>query len=195
LTLVLRTAVTALCVIAAACGPRAGTTSAATHDAAAPRVLGSCCPDTDAAIYSLMERHESTSAAARPPELALLPYRHTSGLTERERIVVRDASTWAALWPRILGSHRPMPPVPSVDFAREMVVVASMGTRSSGGYTIAIDSVFVARDTLRVVVREQSPGPRCGTTAALTMPVALARLERSELPVSFISRAAVRDCP
>ena len=157
-------------------------------------VRGSCCPDTDAGIYALMERHEATPERERPPEMAMWGYRMTSGLRERERIVVRDSASWLALWPRIVGSHRPVSAVPAVNFANEMLIVVSMGTRSSGGYVIAIDSVAVAGDSLRVVVREQSPGPRCGTTAALSSPAALARVDRSELPVSFVTREVVRDC-
>lgn len=166
--------------------PRAGLT--------APRIVGSCCPDTDAELIALMQRYESTPEGERTPELAVWPYRMTSGLPEQERIVVRDSASWAVLWPRIVGSHSPRPTLPSVDFEHEMLLVVSMGTRSSGGYVIAIDSVTAGVDSLRVFVREQSPSPRCGTTAALSAPVALARLERTELPVSFRTREMVRDC-
>ena len=162
---------------------------------ASPRIIGTCCPDSDSAIYALMERHERTPEAERTPEVALWPYRMNSGLTEAERIVVRDSASWAALWPRIVGTHSPRPRPPRVDFASEMVIVASMGVRSSGGYLVAIDSIVARDDTLRVLVREQSPGPRCGTTAALTEPVAIARIARSDLPVHFTTRNVVRDCP
>lgn len=168
--------------------------TALTASAAAPRVLGRCCPDTDADLTAVMQRYESTPEGDRPPELALWAYRMTSGIPEQERIVVRDEASWGALWPRIVGSHSPRPAPPVVDFTREMLLVVSMGTRASGGYVIAIDSLAVSGDSLRVVVREQSPGPRCGTTAALSAPVALARIERSDLPVSFVTREVVKDC-
>jgi hypothetical protein len=161
---------------------------------AEPRILGRCCPDTDAELMALMQRYEDTPEAERSPELALWAYRMTSGIPEQERIIVRDSAAWTALWPRIVGTHSPRPKPPAVDFAKEMLLVVSMGTRSSGGYVIAIDSLRVAGDSIRVVVREQSPGPRCGTTAALSAPVALARVERSDLPVSFTTRAVVKDC-
>jgi hypothetical protein len=45
-----------------------------------------------------------------------------------------------------------------------------------------------------VDITEQSPGPTCGTTAALTAPVALARLERSALPLSYAVSRVVTDC-
>ena len=178
--------------------PPAGSTAADSSrpaSAVAPRVLGACCPDTDAELMAVMQRYESTPERDRGPELALWPYRMTSGIAEQERIVVRDSASWTALWPRIVGSHSPRPAPPTVDFANEMLLVVSMGTRSSGGYVIAIDSVTAAADSVRVVVREQSPGPRCGTTAALSAPVALARVERSNLPIAFSTREVVRDCP
>ena len=166
----------------------------ASASASAPRVLGSCCPDTDSELTALMQRYETTTERERSPELALWPYRMTSGMREQERIVVRDSATWAGLWPRIVGSHSPRPMLPAVSFATEMLLVVSMGTRGSGGYVIAIDSVATAGDTIRAVVREQSPGARCGTPAVLSAAVALARIERREQPVTFTTREVVREC-
>ena len=142
-----------------------------------------------------MATYEATPERERTPEIALWAYRLTSGMLEQERIVVRDSASWAALWPRIVGTHSPRPRPPAVNFNEEMLLVASMGRRATGGYVIAIDSVEAVRDTLRIVVREQSPGPRCGTTAALSAPVALARVQRTALPVVFTTRTVVRDCP
>jgi hypothetical protein len=159
-----------------------------------PELLGVCCPETDAEIIALIRQYENTAETERPPELAVLPYRFNSGLTERERIVVRDQESWAALWTRIVGSHRPAPAPPAVDFNNEMLVVVSMGTRLSGGHAIYIDAVSAVRGNLVVVTREVSPGRDCVVTGALTQPVALARLERSDLPVSFVNRSVVRDC-
>ncbi len=186
-----RATVTTICLLAAtACGPRG--TSPTGGDA--PRLLGACCPNTDAAIYALMRQYESTAAAARPPELAILPYRISSGLVDRRQIAIRDSESWAATWDRIVGRSRPTPPLPAVDFSKEMLVVASMGSRPTGGYTVMIEEVTVAGSTLVVFVREQSPGRTCGVTDAVSAPVALARLVRSELPVRFVTRSVVRDC-
>jgi hypothetical protein len=141
-----------------------------------------------------MRRYEATPQRDRPVELAIWPYRMSSGLAARERIVVRDSVSWVALWPRIVGSHSPVPPPPAVDFGAEMLIVASSGTRASGGHIAVIDSVLVVGDSLRVVVREQAPGPRCGTPAVLSNPVSVARVDRSDLPVAFSTREVVRDC-
>jgi hypothetical protein len=160
-----------------------------------PRILGWCCPTTDQTIMALIARYEATPPAERVPEVAMVGYRHSSGFDTQQQLIVRDSATWATTWTRLLGSHRPRAPLPAVDFSREMLVIASMGTRSSGGYTVGIDSVFVARDTVFFRVREQSPGSRCGTTAALTSPVGLARVERTDRPIGFVISEVVSECP
>lgn len=195
-----RSASIILALVALACnGAPAGTPDPAESPtrstSGVPRILGWCCPMTDSAIMALIARYEATPPADRSPEVAMVGYRHTSGFDTRQRFVVRDSVAWATTWTTLLGSHSPKPPLPSVDFSREMLVVASMGIRSSGGYTVGIDSAFVARDTVFFRVRETSPGPRCGTTAALTSPVGLARVERSELPVGFETASIVSECP
>lgn len=181
-----------------ACGGQSSETpvpDAARGDTAqAPRLLGWCCPTPDSAIMALLQRSEATPAAQRPPELAIVPYRHSSGIEDRRQVVIGDSTTWARIWTEIVGSHRPSAPLPPVDFTRELLVIASMGTRSSGGYSVAMDSVRVARDTLFVRVREYSPGSQCGTTAALTAPVGLARMERSHHPIAFESEARTLQC-
>jgi hypothetical protein len=149
---------------------------------------------TDSGTYALLALSEGTPPAERTPEVALVHYRFNSGLEKRVQAVVRDSTNWEKMWKDIIRTHSPPAPVPRVNFARQMIVVATMGTKATGGYAIWIDSVHVAGDTLRVAVVERSPGPRCGTTAALTAPVALVRMERSELPAVFTTRSVVSDC-
>lgn len=157
-------------------------------------LLGSCCGHTDAMIMKQTALHESTPEANQTPEVAVVPYRTTSGIVKRERIVIEDSAAWAALWPRVVGSHSPRPPLPRVDFSREVIVIASMGQQSSGGFTITIDTATTMGDTLRLNITQRSPGPTCMTTAALSFPIALARVVRPKPPIQFIERTDVTDC-
>jgi hypothetical protein len=124
------------------------------------------------------------------------PYTFTynSGLTDSARIVVQDANTWAATWTAIWRRHSPEPALPNIDFSREMLVVAALATRSSGGYSIFVDSAYQRTDHIEVVIRKVSPGSRCGVTTALTEPVDIARLPRSSQPVRYREQSVVRDC-
>lgn len=122
------------------------------------------------------------------------PFRFHGGITTRERAVIRDQAEWSRVWSELVSVIAPTPPVPAVDFERDMLVVAAMGTRPTGGYEIRIEAVYRADDQLYVVVEETSPASGCIVTQALTAPVAGVRIERSSLPVAFVNRARVRDC-
>jgi len=172
--------------------------SSAQVDPAGPSTGGalvfSCCGESDSVIMAQMKRHDSTPEGQRPPEIALFPYRSNSGITTRERMIVTDQATWAQVWATIVKNHSPTPAPAAVDFNRETIVVAAMGQRSSGGYVITIDSGSVEGSTVVLTVTERSPGPTCGTTAALTAPVALARILRPRATVRFVEKTAVTDC-
>ncbi|MEO7522348.1 MAG: protease complex subunit PrcB family protein [Gemmatimonas sp.] len=119
-----------------------------------------------------------------------------SGVDEPERLVVRDSAAWSRLWTRVHARQTPIPPLPRVDFTRDMVVFAALGTKPSGGFSVLLDSAFEASDGgIDVVVRSIKPGPKCGVTAALTEPVDIARLARRESPVNFVERSETTDCP
>lgn len=109
------------------------------------------------------------------------------------RAVVRSPQEWRSLWP----SETPRFPVPSINFAREMILVAAAGERGAGhGHLIRIDSAFVASDTFFAVVREYAPGPYCGTTRMVVRPMHAVSVTRSKQPVVFIDRGTVtRHCP
>jgi len=108
--------------------------------------------------------------------------------------VVRDSQAWSALWAQIVANHSPTPPVPSIDFSREMLIVAAMGTRNTGGYSIKVESVSGSSTELVATVTATSPGRSCMTTQALTAPVDIVRVPRSELPVRFVEQRSVNEC-
>jgi hypothetical protein len=115
-----------------------------------------------------------------------------SGVSKRERLVIRDASVWTAFWNQVYSGVSPKPSVPDLN-PGEMVVAATMGSRGSGGYAINIDAIYDTNDQLFVVVREVSPGSTCMVTAVITAPVIAVRLPQRTM-VSFVERTATRDC-
>ncbi|HEX2781850.1 MAG TPA: protease complex subunit PrcB family protein [Gemmatimonadaceae bacterium] len=153
-----------------------------------------CCPRSDSAIYALMAEYERTPPDRRPPELAILFLRVNGGQSTRVRMPIRDAATWRDVWTRLNTGHSPVQPLPDVDFAREMLILVGMGSRSTGGYSIAIDDITIAGRDVDVWVTEWSPGPRCGTTQAFTSPIALARLPRADGALRFHESQRVVQC-
>lgn len=125
------------------------------------------------------------------------PYSYTfySGLTSVERLVIRDAATWQAVWNRIHSNRTPVPALPEVDFSREMMVVAAMGERSTGGYGILLQRANEdPAGGIVVSVLSTSPGRSCVVTLAFTAPVDIARLPLSAGPVRFYERSETMVC-
>ena len=123
-----------------------------------------------------------------------VPLTYTSGLSEPQELVVRDAAAWAQVWEAIWRNHSPRPPLPDVDFAKEMVVVAALGARPTGGYSVFVDSASSAPGAVSIRIRTVSPGRECAVTLAVTQPVDAARVARRDGPVVFSRRNEVADC-
>jgi len=135
-------------------------------------------------------------AGAVPTATRPMPIDATyTGVDEPLRALVRSEREWEDLWSRLAADRIPRPSPPPVDFSEEVVVVAAMGRRPTGGHAIRIDSVRYDKDTLWVDVTSVIPGPGCVTTQALTAPVAAVAVERRpNVTARFIDREEILDC-
>jgi len=121
-------------------------------------------------------------------------YTLASTLEAAEQFVVRDPESWRALWARVHGRSRPAPPLPAMDFEREMVAVAALGRQRSGGYSVRIERAYREGSTTIIVVRQEQPGRGCIVPSSLTYPVDLARLPFNPGPVTFRIDVVTQDC-
>jgi hypothetical protein len=121
-------------------------------------------------------------------------FTYVSGFDEPRHFVVRDANAWQQTWTELWRNHVPLPPLPAINFEREMVVVAALGTRPSGGFSVFIDSASAGPDGVVVRVRALSPGSDCAVTLAVTQPVDVARVPRRDGSVAFTERHEIQNC-
>ncbi len=100
-------------------------------------------------------------------------------LEESQRRVVRESAEFAALWEEMHAHRSTIPERPSVDFEEKVLVFASLGQRSTGGYRVEVTGARYdeAEATVEVAIRETRPGPTCAVTQALTHPFVLASVE------------------
>lgn len=129
-----------------------------------------------------------------PSEDVTLAKELYGGMTVRERLVIRSASEWPAIWSRIHGSLTPPPDVVQPDFGTEVAVVAAMGEKSTGGFEIVIDSVTRHSRGSIVYITEQGPGSNCMTTQALTQPVHAVRAPRTDGSIWWRERSIGENC-
>jgi hypothetical protein len=83
-----------------------------------------------------------------------------SNIDDAKQVVVRTEEEWAKLW----NQHAPDHKRPAVDFSRQMVIGAFMGSRPTAGFSIDILSTIQANGVLTVRYREVFP-PRSAITA------------------------------
>jgi protease stability complex PrcB-like protein len=156
-------------------------------------VLGAaiaCCADLAIA------QHDSTREVVPVTRLGrgATAYTTYSGLNDSVRAVIRDSAEWSAVWKGITRPFYPPPMLPQVDFDRDMVVVAALGARSTGGYDIVIEGARQDSSTIEIALRTSSPAPGCPVSAATTQPVDLATIPASSRSVRFRERSVIVPC-
>jgi hypothetical protein len=105
-------------------------------------------------------------------------------------MVIRDANGFAQVWSELGAGDRP-----EVDFSRNVVVVAALGQRPTGGYEIAVSRVAQADGQLSIEVVETTPGPNCITAGAETQPVDMVVVSAAApRGWSFLERKEIRAC-
>jgi hypothetical protein len=169
--------------------------------------VGLHCADEDRigpieGVIGTRQDHQPAVGAAVPVETdpgAPVPITRVtsagnSGIKEKLHLVIRDRDTWRDVWRMINATKMQVPALPEIDFSREMVVVAGLGQKPSGGYGIRVDRAYEKDDRLDIDLVTGSPGRSCLVPAVLTQPVDVVRLPRTERSVIFHETEIVHDC-
>lgn len=104
------------------------------------------------------------------------------------RQVIKSRDEFSEFWKGLAGpvaSSQLVPPLPEIDFSKEMIVVAVMGQRPTSGYWNAIDGACEVDGKLEVFISSVEDPSCIGVTGSLTYPADAVRLPRSDLPVVF----------
>ena len=109
-----------------------------------------------------------------------------SGVMDSKQEVIKDQTAWEKFWSAHCASAKPAPPIPAVDFAKEMVIAVTMGKKNSGGYAIEITGVETMANHLNILVKRTSPAPGAITIAALTAPFHFVVVPKSDLRPEFL---------
>ena len=116
------------------------------------------------------------------------------GPPQRARIVFRERDEFDKFWQQTFNSPTYKAPPPEVDFSREMLIVAAMGTQPSPAYTIIVDSACEVDNKLEVHVHSTDYS-RCGSSLGVVVqPMDMVRVPKTNLPVVFRETEIVSDC-
>lgn len=88
-------------------------------------------------------------------------YRYSDPDFEGADLVIRDKKNWEWFWSRHTAGITPSPPVPDINFGRDMVIVSILGYHTSGGGpAIDVFEVKAPDHRLHVLIEDnKTPGP------------------------------------
>jgi hypothetical protein len=133
-----------------------------------------------------------TSVALERLIQAARPYSEYSQLTEPAEQTIMDAAVWSQF--KQQAGIAALTHSSDIDFTRKIALVATLGTRSTGGYSIRIDHAEARANYIEVVIAVSEPGPGCMVTQSTTQPVDIALIDRTTLPIRFIKSVSTRRC-
>jgi hypothetical protein len=129
-------------------------------------------------------------AAAKPDVLnirAILPEWKgvNSGVRDPRTVIVESADMWQALWTEHTAGMQPMPPLPDVDFSRNLVIGVFAGQKATAGYGIEIIETRASPTSLTVLYRETIPDTTAIPAQTPTQPYHLEVIPKSNLLIQF----------
>ena len=130
----------------------------------------------------LMVALATVTMVAQTPSFTNIAKGDASGQQLAKQVTVRTDAEWKALW----KDHAPTEKMPTVDFAKDMVVGVFLGTKPSAGHEVEIVGVRPEGKDLVVEYVQKQPAP--GTMAAqiLTEPFHLVSVPKHAGTVRFI---------
>ncbi len=116
------------------------------------------------------------------------------GLHRALRAVVRTPEELMSMWREAHAGLGSPPGVPTVDFAREMVIVAAVGFQGEPGTRITVVSATDREGLLEVAV-DVRPAPACGDNwGVVTFPTAMVAVPTSRSTPIFRDRVIRTPC-
>ncbi len=127
--------------------------------------------------------------ADQPVPFSTLQIGSRSGIHTRTNLTIKAQAQWRTLWQQHTVGTQPRPPLPAVDFSREMVVAVFAGSAPLRT-KIVIETITVQKGQLTAVARITYDQSRreFNLTGGPDAPYHIVRLPRSSLRVVFVIR-------
>jgi hypothetical protein len=127
------------------------------------------------------------------PVDAKLLYDNGGGIRDSGQIVIRDAASLQEVWQRATSTQSSPPPVPVIDFQKDMVIVVA-GGRMSPSNEIHVDSAGMRRERTPAGIEQRVLAVHYTVTEGCTRinrdayPVEAVRIRRYQGEVRFIGK-------
>jgi len=149
-----------------------------------------------AAAAALCTLGFSTAIASADEEPGANPWRVIetgvySNIEDASQKVIQTRQAWNSWWSRhdttieIVDGKELLPEAPAVDFEKETVIIATMGARPSGGYSIKFTNIRYDGEDVVATLKTSSPDPDGMVITVITAPYAIIAIPKHEGQVTF----------
>lgn len=106
-----------------------------------------------------------------------------SGISTKERLTIREETTWISIWSKHAQSKKSPRVVPHVDFEKDMVLAVFQGDKSGLNDMVKIEKVRLFKDKMVVLLGHQNLGSSANKTTLRSYHIV--SLPKTGLPVVF----------
>ncbi len=117
-----------------------------------------------------------------------------SAIQEKRELVINTNDEYQKLMQDVYKNMDQMPRIPVVDFTKNTLIAVFVGTRSTAGYLVSIDSISESSKNLNVEVLETTPGKNCMTSDVITAPYTIVKVPKTDKKAVFKYSQKVKDC-
>jgi hypothetical protein len=128
------------------------------------------------------------AAIVTPKSITTIEKGIYSGIDYATNTVIKSKEDWDKLWKKHQSKNIPPEKSRVIDFDKDMVIVATMGNKHTGGYEVKINGIEYNTDTgtMTVSVFHGVPNPDAIVTQGFTQPYHFVVVPKNDLKVRFM---------
>lgn len=131
-----------------------------------------------------------------PVPFAQVAKEQFSGVMQRRAEVIALQSRWVQVWDEITSNRSPKPPLPNVDFEKELLILAAYGNTGDSCRDVQIEKVDRVNGALAVSILDKQRAANCPVCPPVTaQPVHVVSIPRAATGVSYSWRPTTIACP
>lgn len=136
----------------------------------------------------------ASSKERTPVDFTVIAKGSNSGYLDKKRIAVKNKQDFEKLWENLYINFSEKPPLPDVDFNKNIIIGVFFGEYTNGGGAISVKSVEEYNTMIMVKVEEITPGYNCVTTDVMTQPYQIIQIPKVSLPINYTTENTIRNC-
>jgi hypothetical protein len=119
-----------------------------------------------------------------------------SGISQRRAEVIALQSRWVQVWDEINATRTPKPAIPSVDFEKELLILAAYGETGDACRDVQIEKVDRRNGALEVSILDKHRAASCPPCPPVVgRPVQVVSVARAATGVNYSWRVTTVPCP